>query len=102
MSVYDLCNALDLLIKKGKVWEKYNIKWDSELSSLQIAKIFKKTMWDDLKIKFVADRKAHDKRYNINDSKIRELWFRNKHKFKKESRNLVFNFITKLFEKWKD
>ncbi|KTD30729.1 dTDP-D-glucose 4,6-dehydratase [Legionella moravica] len=80
--VIDHCEAIDLIIRKGVVGDVYNIGGNNELDNLSLIKTICHIM-DDLMplgtpyeslINFVADRKGHDKRYAIDNSKIyREL-----------------------------
>lgn len=82
--VLDHCEALRLCLLKGQAGEVYNIGAGNEMNNLQIADLilehFKRGKdW----IEFVGDRPGHDRRYAINDSKIRkELGWKSKHDFK--------------------
>jgi dTDP-glucose 4,6-dehydratase len=71
--VDDHCAALDLVVKKGASQEIYNIGGGFELSNIDLAE---KLIWlsgdSKSKIDFVDDRKNHDFRYSIDDSKIRK------------------------------
>ncbi|MBQ9735576.1 MAG: dTDP-glucose 4,6-dehydratase [Clostridia bacterium] len=73
--VEDHCRAIDLIIRKGKVGEVYNIGGHNEMRNIDIVKIILKELGksEDL-IRYVADRKGHDMRYAIDPTKIhREL-----------------------------
>lgn len=75
--VYDHCNALIKIFKKGKLGEKYNIGSNYILNNnkiirLIINKLRKLGFGQDSKIIYVKDRPAHDKRYALNSSKIRK------------------------------
>ncbi len=69
--VSDHCNALDLIIHKGKIGEIYNIGANNEMRNIDIVKMICKTLGKstDL-IEYVTDRKGHDSRYSINASKL--------------------------------
>lgn len=76
--VIDHCEAIDTIIQKGVEGEVYNIGGNNELDNLSLIKMICHMM-DDLKpmekpyeslITFVEDRKGHDKRYAIDNSKI--------------------------------
>lgn len=76
----DHCEAIDTIIQKGVLGEVYNIGGNNELDNLSLIKIICQMM-DDLKpmekpyhslITFVEDRKGHDKRYAIDNSKIQK------------------------------
>lgn len=71
LHVYDHCVAIDLIVRKGRVGEVYNVGGHNERSNLEVVKTILKTLGksEDL-IKFVADRKGHDLRYAIDPSKI--------------------------------
>jgi len=72
--VLDHCSALDLLLKKGKSGEIYNISSGNERCNLEITdcllNLLKK---DSSMINYVDDRPGHDFRYSIDSSKIRKL-----------------------------
>ena len=73
--VEDHCRAIDLIIRKGKDGEVYNIGGHNEMRNIDIVKMICKELGknEDL-IKHVTDRKGHDMRYAINPDKIhREL-----------------------------
>jgi dTDP-glucose 4,6-dehydratase len=78
--VEDHCNAINLVLEKGKPGKEYCIGGSNEMSNLEICKLIlenidilipdknKKKYMD--KIKFVKDRKGHDFRYSLKTSKI--------------------------------
>ena len=77
--VEDHCKALELLAKKGKIGENYNIGSNINLTNLQLAKIILKLMKGKIskinkkvKIQFVKDRPGNDVRYALNSQKIRK------------------------------
>ena len=63
--------GVDLIVRKGKIGEVYNLGGHSEKKNIDIVKIILKQMGksDDL-IEFVEDRKGHDLRYAIDSSKV--------------------------------
>ena len=69
--VEDHCSAIDLIIRKGKVGEVYNIGGHSEKTNLEVVKTIIKELGksEDL-IEFVTDRPGHDRRYAIDPTKI--------------------------------
>lgn len=69
--VKDHCTAIDLIVRKGKVGEVYNIGGHNERSNLEVVKTIIKELGksEDL-IEYVADRKGHDLRYAIDPTKI--------------------------------
>lgn len=69
--VEDHCSAIDLIIRKGKIGEVYNIGGHNERTNLEVVKTIIKELdkSEDL-IEFVTDRPGHDRRYAIDPTKI--------------------------------
>lgn len=69
--VEDHCSAIDLIIRRGREGEVYNVGGHNEKSNLDVVKIILKALGksEDL-ITFVKDRPGHDKRYAIDPTKI--------------------------------
>lgn len=69
--VEDHCSAIDLIIRKGKIGEVYNIGGHNEHTNLEVVKTIIKELGksEDL-IEFVTDRPGHDRRYAIDPTKI--------------------------------
>ncbi len=69
--VYDHCEAIDVVLHKGKVGEVYNIGGHNEKTNLEITGIILNAMGKDVSsIEFVQDRPGHDRRYAISNDKI--------------------------------
>ena len=81
--VEDHCRAIDMVIQSGKLGEVYNVGGHNEKQNIEIVKIIINTLRellgdkDERKqyiaenlIKFVEDRKGHDRRYAIDPTKI--------------------------------
>lgn len=69
--VTDHCNAIDLIVKKGKVGEVYNIGGHNEKTNLEVVKtILKELDKPESLIHFVKDRPGHDLRYAMDPTKI--------------------------------
>ena len=69
--VYDHCEAIDIVLHKGKIGEVYNIGGHNEKTNLEIARIILSAMEkDDGYIEYVEDRLGHDRRYAISNDKI--------------------------------
>ena len=81
--VEDHCEALELVMRRGKPGSVYNIAGGNEMVNLELVKMILKAMKKpESLIEFVEDRPGHDKRYSLNDEKIRnELGWKPKHKF---------------------
>ena len=73
--VEDHCKAIDLIIRKGKEGEIYNIGGHNEMANIDIVKLILKELdKPESLITYVTDRKGHDMRYAIDPAKIhREL-----------------------------
>ncbi len=83
LHVYDHCTAIDLVMKKGKIGDVYNIGGNNEKTNIDIVKIILDYLNkpEDL-IEFVKDRLGHDKRYAIDSRKIKkELGWKPKYNF---------------------
>jgi dTDP-glucose 4,6-dehydratase len=70
--VEDHCRAILAVLESGKHGEIYNIAGSSEKTNLDIVRTLLLLLGkkEDL-IHFVADRPGHDRRYSLDDSKIR-------------------------------
>ncbi len=69
--VYDHCEAIDLVLHKGRVGEVYNIGGHNEKTNMEITKLILDAMGkDETSIEFVKDRLGHDRRYAICNDKI--------------------------------
>ncbi len=80
--VQDHCNAADFVLRNGKPGEVYNIAGGNELENIEITK---KILWelngDETSIEYVQDRLGHDRRYAIDDSKLRKMGWKPAHNF---------------------
>lgn len=69
--VGDHCEAIDLIINKGRSGQIYNISAHYELANITLAKlIINKFGLDDERITFVNDRLGHDLKYTLDTEKI--------------------------------
>ena len=69
--VYDHCEAIDVVLHKGRVGEVYNIGGHNEKTNLEITHLILDAMGkDETSIKYVEDRLGHDRRYAISNDKI--------------------------------
>lgn len=69
--VEDHCKAIDLIVRKGRVGEVYNIGGHNEMRNIDIVKLIcQKLGKPESLITYVADRKGHDMRYAIDPTKI--------------------------------
>lgn len=71
--VEDHCSAIDLILRKGKAGDLFNIGGHNEKQNIEVVKIILKALGKpESLIEYVADRKGHDRRYAIDPTKIRE------------------------------
>ncbi|OQB27963.1 MAG: dTDP-glucose 4,6-dehydratase [Chloroflexi bacterium ADurb.Bin180] len=78
--VMDHCEALDVVLHRGKPGEVYNIGTGSEMENLTMVEI----LLDELGkprslIQHVTDRPGHDRRYCLNVDKVRALGWQPQH-----------------------
>ena len=78
--VKDHCSAIDLVFRKGRTGEVYNIGGDCEINNIDLVTNIC-TVLDELlptessytdQITFVEDRKGHDFRYAVDCTKIKQ------------------------------
>ena len=70
--VEDHCRAIDLVLHYGKIGEIYNIGSNNEITNIEIVKLILDYINKPRNlIKYVDDRKGHDRRYAIDSNKIR-------------------------------
>lgn len=70
--VLDHCSAIDLIVAKGTIGEVYNIGGNNEKTNLEITKFLLDFLGkDESLIVYVDDRLAHDRRYAIDATKIK-------------------------------
>ncbi len=83
LHVNDHCEAIDVVLHKGKIGEVYNIGGNNEWKNIDIVKLLlKKLNKPESLITFVTDRLGHDLRYAIDASKIkRELGWEPRYTF---------------------
>lgn len=83
LHVYDHCTAIDLIVRKGRVGEVYNVGGHNERTNLQVVKTILKVLnKPESLIKYVKDRAGHDLRYAIDPTKLmRELGWKPKYTF---------------------
>ncbi len=89
--VLDHCEAVELVLKKGRAGDIYNIAGSGEWRNIDVAqKIIQLTNRSLNLLHFVKDRAGHDLRYAPDDRKIRRgLGWKEKRPFAKELPGLV-------------
>ena len=69
--VRDHCSAIDLVVRKGRIGEVYNVGGHNERTNLDVVKTVLKALGKpESLITFVTDRPGHDQRYAIDPTKI--------------------------------
>jgi dTDP-glucose 4,6-dehydratase len=72
LHVEDHCRAIDLIIRRGRDGEVYNIGGHNERRNLDVVRrILRELDKPESLIEFVTDRAGHDQRYAIDSGKIR-------------------------------
>jgi dTDP-glucose 4,6-dehydratase len=74
--VDDHCRAIRLVGEVGQPGEVYHVAGTAELSNLELTqKLLDAVGADFSSVRRVADRKGHDRRYSLDDSKLRALGY---------------------------
>jgi dTDP-glucose 4,6-dehydratase len=104
LHVNDVCSALNLVLKNGKIGEIYNIGSDEndEFTILDISKLLIKNIANteeyDKWITYIKDRPFNDKRYYISNQKVKDLGWTIETEFNEGIINLI-NHIKNKSEK---
>jgi dTDP-glucose 4,6-dehydratase len=104
--VADHCDAVRLVLEKGKVGETYNIGGENERANIDVVRTIC-ALLDRLRpsgdgsyaalIRYVTDRPGHDRRYAMNIAKIRrELGWRPRESFETGMEKTVHWYIDNL------
>lgn len=99
---YDIADAMDLIIERGKIGNIYNIGTEMEYTVIEvIKKIIQSMVSDNIEdissyIEYVQDRAFQDYRYSIDSSALRELGWTERITFD-EALSDVIDFYTKKF-----
>lgn len=71
--VEDHCRAIELILRGGRVGEIYNIGGHNEWSNIDVVRLILRELGKpENLIRYVEDRKGHDRRYAIDPEKIRD------------------------------
>jgi len=89
--VIDHCEAIDLVLKKGKIGETYCVGGGAEKNGIEIAGTVLSILGKPKNlITFVEDRKGHDRRYAIDHGKIKkELGWEPRHNFEEAIKKTI-------------
>lgn len=101
--VTDHCEAIDLIVHRGKSGEIYNIGANNEMSNINLVKLICKELnKPESLIRYVEDRKGHDRRYAVDSSKLKkELGWEAKTDFLSGLKNTVDWYVNNR-EWWKN
>jgi dTDP-glucose 4,6-dehydratase len=102
--VEDHCRAIHLVLENGKSGEVYNIGGGNEKTNLEIVQAILSKLGASYElIRFVEDRKGHDRRYAINSNKIKkELGWEQEYGFYEGLEKTICWYKQKLFSKDKE
>lgn len=82
LHVDDHCRGIAIVCTKGAPGQSYNIGGGLELNNKELTERVLEAMGVDWSmVQPVEDRKGHDRRYSVNDGRIRELGYEPLHKF---------------------
>ena len=82
LHVDDHCRGIALVVEKGAPGESYNIGGGLELNNRELTERVLEAMGADWSmVQPVEDRKGHDRRYSVNDGKLRALGYAPQHRF---------------------
>jgi dTDP-glucose 4,6-dehydratase len=76
LHVDDHCRAVQLVLEKGAAGEYYNVGGGRELTNKELTALLLEACgagWD--MVEYVEDRKGHDRRYSLDDSKVRAMGY---------------------------
>jgi dTDP-glucose 4,6-dehydratase len=72
--VEDNCAAIDLVLRRGKVGEIYNVGGGQEVTNLELTRVLLELLGgDESSIEYVEDRLGHDRRYSLSCEKVKAL-----------------------------
>ncbi len=78
--VRDHCEAIDLVLRKGRAGEIYNVGASRELNTIDVSDRVLDLLGKPRTLKrLVTDRPGHDRRYSVDWTKIRELGWTPRH-----------------------
>lgn len=93
--VLENCDAINFVLNNGKAGEIYNISMKNEMENILIAKkILEILRRGENEIEYVKDRKNHDKRYSIDNTKLIQLGYDIKNDFEDRLEQTVYWYIS--------
>ncbi|MCD7742365.1 MAG: dTDP-glucose 4,6-dehydratase [Ruminococcus sp.] len=96
--VLDHCRAIDVILKKGRAGEVYNVGARNRVRNIDLVKyILKELGKSDSLINFVTDRKGHDRLYAVDPGKLeRELSWKAEIEFEQGLRDTIEWYVQHL------
>jgi dTDP-glucose 4,6-dehydratase len=80
--VLDNCAAIDLVLRRGREGEVYNVGGGHEVENIVLTReILRLTGKPETLIQPVRDRPGHDRRYSVDSKKIHQLGWSPRHRF---------------------
>ena len=80
--VLDNCAAIDLVLRRGRDGEVYNVGGGHEVENVVLThEILRLTGKSEALIRRVSDRPGHDRRYSVDSTKMRRLGWTARHPF---------------------
>jgi dTDP-glucose 4,6-dehydratase len=76
LHVDDHCAAVELVLERGEPGHVYNVGGDERENLELVRRILDLTGADESLVRHVTDRPGHDRRYSLDDSKLRGLGWR--------------------------
>jgi dTDP-glucose 4,6-dehydratase len=76
LHVDDHCAAIDVVLEHGRPGETYNVGGDERENLDMVRRILDLTGADESLVRHVTDRPGHDRRYSIDDARLRSLGWR--------------------------
>jgi dTDP-glucose 4,6-dehydratase len=73
LQVDDHCAAIELVLDRGRSGEVYNVGGEERENLEMVRRILELTGADESLVRHVTDRPGHDRRYSIDDAKLRGL-----------------------------
>jgi len=99
--VIDSCQAIDLILHKGKDGQIYNIGADNERTNIEITRMILKLLHKpESLIKPVKDRPGHDRRYALDCAKIKGLGWKPQYDYEEAMQETV-NWYTENESWWR-
>ena len=76
LHVDDHCRGIQVVLEKGEAGEYYNIAGGVELSNRRLTELLLEATGRDWSfVQYVEDRKGHDRRYSLNDDRLRAMGY---------------------------